>query len=342
MPSLLLYGFWIGDWKSRVLINRSDSQSYRVQTSDWHCWKKREFMSALWNRLKHIVRFDQGNQDEPTHSPFAVERHEARKLVLKANELCENGEYLEAIECLNRALDINPQYAEAWSIKGAALLSLERYPEAMASCDRALEIDRQLGLAWMNKGSSLSALERFGEARACFEEAQRLGDSRAAQAINSLEETRLFREGIELARLGREEEALICIERLLKINPDHAKALVFKAEGLRMQGRNIEAIVCCDRAFTLDPRTLKFIWRDKALALHALGRINEEVAWYDEVLKGKLSKEENATVWNGKGCAFLTSGRVAEAVPCLEEAQRLGHPGAAEAIAECRRFLKEG
>jgi tetratricopeptide (TPR) repeat protein len=89
----------------------------------------------------------------------------------------------EALTCYERALEINPRYAEAWSNKGAALADLRRPAEALTCYERALEINPRYPEAWFNKGADLGNTGHFQEALACFEQAQRLGHPQAAQAV---------------------------------------------------------------------------------------------------------------------------------------------------------------
>jgi predicted O-linked N-acetylglucosamine transferase (SPINDLY family) len=52
--------------------------------------------------------------------------------------------YEEAIACHDKAISINPNYAEAWSNKGNVLNELKRYDEAFASHDRALSLKNDI------------------------------------------------------------------------------------------------------------------------------------------------------------------------------------------------------
>ncbi|MEQ8169854.1 MAG: tetratricopeptide repeat protein, partial [Candidatus Eremiobacterota bacterium] len=51
------------------------------------------------------------------------------------------GQYEEAIECFDRALERNGSCAKLWVNKGASLYGLGRYDEALLCFDKALEID---------------------------------------------------------------------------------------------------------------------------------------------------------------------------------------------------------
>ena len=77
----------------------------------------------------------------------------------------------EAIECHDRALDIDPGYATAWSNKGVSLSDLGSHEEAIECHDRALDIDPGVSKAWFNKGASLYALGRHEAAIECYDRA---------------------------------------------------------------------------------------------------------------------------------------------------------------------------
>ena len=72
--------------------------------------------------------------------------------------------YEKAIECYDKALEINPNYAEAWNNKGVALSKLRRYEEAIECFNRALKINQNDAEAWNNKGNVLDELGKYEEA----------------------------------------------------------------------------------------------------------------------------------------------------------------------------------
>jgi len=91
-------------------------------------------------------------------------RTEAVEWFKKGDALDDRGRYKEAIECYDRALEIDPQFNKTWNNKGIALDDLGRYEEAIECYDRALEIDPQYKWAWNNKGLALDHLVSYEEA----------------------------------------------------------------------------------------------------------------------------------------------------------------------------------
>ena len=70
----------------------------------------------------------------------------------------------EAIIEYNKALKVNPKYANAFFNKGISLHNLGGYAEAIAKSDKVLKIDPNYANAYNNKGFSLSKLGRYAEA----------------------------------------------------------------------------------------------------------------------------------------------------------------------------------
>jgi tetratricopeptide (TPR) repeat protein len=79
--------------------------------------------------------------------------------------------HAEAIECYDKALEINPQNADAYYNKGLSLSSLKSHAEAIECYDKALEINPQNADAYYNKGLSLALTENHNEAIESFDRA---------------------------------------------------------------------------------------------------------------------------------------------------------------------------
>lgn len=92
---------------------------------------------------------------------------------------------------------------------------------------------------------------------------------------------------------------------------------------------------------TIGKFTISYVvaWFIKGVALQALRQPEEALACYDHAL---ALTPRNAQAWFMKGAVLGNNfQRYREALECFEEAQKLGLPQAAEAIAECREALGE-
>ena len=72
---------------------------------------------------------------------------------LQEAELCtELKAYEAALAAYDRALDLDPTNADAWTNKGGMLRSLGRDDEAVVAYARALELDPTNATNWYRKG----------------------------------------------------------------------------------------------------------------------------------------------------------------------------------------------
>lgn len=125
-----------------------------------------------------------------------------------------------------------------------------------------------------------------------------------------------YNKGLSLNNLGHSEEAVVCYDRAIELNPDYVAAWNNKATAL---GLNEEAIYCLDCALALDPRW-KEAWYNKGMALTKLGRHDEALTCYDRAVELNPRWEE---AWNDRGSALAHFGRIEEATACFERALEL-------------------
>ncbi len=66
--------------------------------------------------------------------------------------------------CYNQALEIDPNYSDAWTNKGATLVRLGEDVEGLKSFNQALRLNPYDINAWLNKGNILMSADNFKDA----------------------------------------------------------------------------------------------------------------------------------------------------------------------------------
>ncbi|MDB9543157.1 tetratricopeptide repeat protein [Microcystis aeruginosa CS-1036] len=216
-------------------------------------------------------------------------------------------EYEQAIASYDRALEIKPDYHEAWFIRGIALGNLGRFEEAIASYDRALEFKPDKHEAWCNRGIALGNLGRFEEAIASYDRALEIKPDYHGAWNNR---------GFALGNLGRFEEAIASYDRALEIKPDYHGAWNNRGIPLKNLRRFEEAIASYDRALEFKP-DFHEAWNNRGNALDDLGRLEQAIASYDRALEFKPDYHE---AWNNRGSALYYLGRLEEAIASYDRA----------------------
>ncbi len=122
----------------------------------------------------------------------------------------------EALASIDRALQIDPNHAEALVNRGVLLSELGRYADAVASYDRAVAASPANVRAHCNRSKTLFSLNRYDEA---------LISADQALAIDPAHVESLYTRGMALGRLHRHDEAIAAFERVLALAPAHPHAL---------------------------------------------------------------------------------------------------------------------
>jgi tetratricopeptide (TPR) repeat protein len=92
----------------------------------------------------------------------------------RAVVLRNEGKFDEALEAYDKAIELDPQDAEAKIDKGLTFLAMGRFNESLASFDEALAIEPNSSYTWIEKGLVLSRMEQFNESLKAYEEALRM------------------------------------------------------------------------------------------------------------------------------------------------------------------------
>ena len=75
--------------------------------------------------------------------------------------LYEQKKYDEAIQCFNKAIELNPSYELAWNNNGTTLYMLKRYKEAIKCFDEVLKINPNNETAKKNRETYMRAMGKI-------------------------------------------------------------------------------------------------------------------------------------------------------------------------------------
>jgi tetratricopeptide (TPR) repeat protein len=224
----------------------------------------------------------------------------------------------EALISYNRAVELQPAYAEAFSNRGNVLFDLKRLDEACASYDRAVQLKPDYAEVFNNRGTVLQNLNRPAEALASYDRAVQLkGDYAEA----------FYNRGNTLVDLKRPNEALASYDRAVQIKPDYAQAFYNRGNLLLELKRPEKALASYDRVVQLKPDDAD-AFNNRGNALLDLKRADEALASYDCAL---TIRPDHAEACNNRGKALFDLQRLDEACASFDRAVQL-NPGFAEAF----------
>ena len=194
-------------------------------------------------------------------------------------DLQQQGNLGGAIECYQRAIAIDPNYAAAYSNLGVVKQHVGRLTEAIAHYQQALEIDGNLAETASNLGSALAEAGETAGAIAQYQRALSLNPNCAEAMINL---------GLLREEEGKVVEACSLYQQAIQVNPDCAAAYFNLGIALEKQGEETgadydRAIANYERAIELDPNYFDAL-HNLAYASIRQGRVADAIAYYDRAL----------------------------------------------------------
>jgi tetratricopeptide (TPR) repeat protein len=145
--------------------------------------------------------------------------HESRRFAEQAQMLLRQGQPAQALQALDRSLQLNERNHAAWLWRSMALTDMGRFNEALSSYDRALDLEPESAGVWNNKGALLLELGRLEPALACFERALEL-----STAVSTVKAVYWLNKGKTLYMLNRYIEARDALVRSHELDPSPESA----------------------------------------------------------------------------------------------------------------------
>ncbi|MFN3329679.1 MAG: tetratricopeptide repeat protein [Pyrinomonadaceae bacterium] len=125
-------------------------------------------------------------------------------------------DYAKALSFFERAIEVDPNYAEAWYQAGFCYGVLGKHQEALKASKKAASLRPDWIEPWLNIGTSNFALGQYKDATEAYKQATKLDPSNP-DAYYAL--------GLALNKLNRSEEEILAYKRAIAQKPDHTKAL---------------------------------------------------------------------------------------------------------------------
>ena len=212
----------------------------------------------------------------------------------------QTGRILESLDAKHKAVELDPQDAEAHSNLANSLHELSRFDEAEVSCKKAIALNPNLAESHSSLGNTLKALGKLEEAEKSYLKAIVL-EPDFAKAHNNL--------GNTLRDLGRLEEAGKSYLKAIASNPNLAEAHCNLGNILKNLDRLEEAEESYRKAIALKA-AFPEAHSNLGNTLQELGKFKEAQRSYEKAI---ALKPDFAEAHNNLGTSLKELGRLEEA-----------------------------
>ena len=165
----------------------------------------------------------------------------------------ERGDYKDAITDYDIAIDKDPNYAEAYYLRGLTRRSLKQQKESIVDFTEAIDLDPKRAEAYYERGIAECLLERYEEA---------VVDSDGAIRLNPDYTKAYYVRGYAKYNMERYEESIVDFTSAIRLDPKYREAHYWRGLAKYRLERYEEAIVDFDDAIHLsieNPRV--YYWR---------------------------------------------------------------------------------
>jgi len=198
------------------------------------------------------------------------------------------GNLKEATNAYSKAIQLNPQYAEAYIGRGAAYDDLGNFQQAINDFGKAIELKPRSAEAYYNRGATYYRLVVFGSGAA-----DKSGNFQ--RAINDLSKT-------------------------IELNPQYAGAYIMRGLAYDKSGNYQQAVNDFTKATQLDPQQAS-LYIKLGLAYGNLGSYQQAINAYSKAIK---VFPKYAEAYYRRGAAYLKLNNEQKGMEDIKKAAKLG------------------
>jgi protein O-GlcNAc transferase len=219
--------------------------------------------------------------------------------------------YNSAIQYLKKALQIEPENADAYFVLGNAYAfqGSNFLDEARDCYQNCLQITPNHVASYNNLGNIFKEKEKYDEAIDCFQKALELDPD---------QDDTLYNLGNALQVKGLFDEAITCYEKALRLNPNDSEIFYNLGMAFKEKGVLNKAIVCYQNAVKLTPDYADAHF-SLGYALMEQGQLQAAVEHYHISLR--INPDSSGALRNLGNC-FTYQGKALEAERCYRQAMQ--------------------
>jgi lipoprotein NlpI/uncharacterized RDD family membrane protein YckC len=195
----------------------------------------------------------------------------------------KKGQYQQAISNYNKAIEINPRYAEAYTNRGVAYGEKDQYGKAISDFSKAIEINPRDAKAYYLRAFVYLHKKEDEKAWDDVHKAQNFGGQVPPRFLKAFGEA-YKRRGFGWAKKGEWTRAIADFNKAIELTPDDAMAYLYRGSSCAEKDEIDQAIADYNKAIEIEPRNA-WAYSQRGLAYNRKGQYDKAIAEYTEAIE---------------------------------------------------------
>jgi tetratricopeptide (TPR) repeat protein len=200
-------------------------------------------------------------------------RKSAENFYSQGLRMISRDDYTKALPFFEKAVEIDPNYAESWYQAGFCYGMLARHQDSLKASRQAAKLRPTWAETYVNIGASSFALGQFKEAVEAYRQAAK-NDETNAETQYAL--------GLSLNKVGKNDEEILAYKRAVGIKPDHAGAIEKLGLAYFKQKRFNDAFAWFEQLKTYKPEAKTYNYLGECML--ELGKADESINEFNNAI----------------------------------------------------------
>jgi tetratricopeptide (TPR) repeat protein len=315
--------------------------------------KRTEELFMGLEKLREELKLSKGGQQTQENKDYkaAVKKLDAVDWFKEGYALAGSRKYRDAISFYNKAIDADPQYADAYSARGWAYYQIRDYPSALKDNNRSLDLKPNFPHALANRSTALWGMRQYDKALVDINRAIELKpdyarayemrsliylsmnnnvnaieDGNKAIELNSKNAYAYLNRGNAYRNIGSYEEALKDYQKTIEINPENPDVYHSRGYAYFLQKKYAGALRDINKALELNKNPVTPLF-STVTALYLRGLVYNQLKDYEGAIRD-FSKviefeKDNAGAYYHRSLSYKQIGKADESESDLKKAAQL-------------------
>jgi tetratricopeptide (TPR) repeat protein len=293
------------------------------------------------------------SQQEEKNYAAAVKKLGAVDWYKEGYALMESRKYGEAVGFFDKAIDADPHYATAYSVRAFAHHRMKNYQQSLKDVNRALELKPDHAGALTNRALTLGSMKEYDKALVDVNRAislkpdfaraynirafvylnlrnnrQAIENSNRAIELNPYFAAPYCNRGLAQSNMKRFEDAFKDFQRAIEIDPEDARPYHHRGWTYLRLKKYDEAIRDFNKSLEREPDFVPALYR-RGLSYYGIKDYHMAARDFSKVVE---SEKDHADAYYQPSLCYMNMGKKEESARDLKQAAQLGHSGAQRAI----------